>query len=107
MLQFGCNGLVSMDATFGTNYVKYHLFTLMAFDFHQMGVPVAWVIMNQQTCENLVEWLSALWQSFSCICQIGDHHVSLWMMPHKNSKHCGKLYIDFLFFVALSFLVLD
>jgi len=23
-------------------------------------VPVAWVIMNQQTCEDLVEWLSAL-----------------------------------------------
>jgi hypothetical protein len=23
------------------------------------------------------------------------------MMPHKNSKHCGKLYIDFLFFVTL------
>jgi hypothetical protein len=60
MLQFGHNALVSMDATFGTNDVKYHLFTLMPFDFHQIGVLVAWVIMNQQSCENLVEWLSAL-----------------------------------------------
>jgi hypothetical protein len=33
MLQFGHNGLISMDATFGTNDVKYHSFTLMAFDF--------------------------------------------------------------------------
>jgi hypothetical protein len=49
-----------MDATFGINDVKYHLFTLMAFDFHCTGVLVAWVITNQQTCEDLVEWLNAL-----------------------------------------------
>jgi hypothetical protein len=35
-----------MDATFGTNDVKYHLFTLMAFDFHHTGVLVAWVITS-------------------------------------------------------------
>jgi hypothetical protein len=40
-------------------------------------------------------------QTFYRICQIGDHHVSLWMMPHKNSKHCGRLYTDFLFFVYI------
>jgi hypothetical protein len=34
MLQFNHNGLISMDVTFGTNNVKYHLFTLMVFDFH-------------------------------------------------------------------------
>jgi hypothetical protein len=60
MFQFGQNGLISMDATFGTNNVKYHLFTLMAFDFHQIEVPITWVIMSRQTCEDLVEWLSAL-----------------------------------------------
>ncbi len=49
-----------MDAMFGTNDVKYHLFTLMAFDFHCTWVPIAWVITSQQTCEDLVEWLSAL-----------------------------------------------
>jgi hypothetical protein len=36
-------------------------------------------------------------QSFYHICQIGDHHVSLWMMPHKNSEHYGRLYIIFNF----------
>jgi hypothetical protein len=46
MLQFNHNGLKSMDATFGTNNVKYHLFTLMTFDFHRTEVPVAWVIMS-------------------------------------------------------------
>jgi len=31
MLQLGHNGAISMDATFNTNNVKYHLFTLIAF----------------------------------------------------------------------------
>ncbi len=46
MLQFSHNELIFMDATFGTNDVKYHLFTLMAFDFHRTGVLVVWVIMS-------------------------------------------------------------
>jgi hypothetical protein len=53
-----------MDATFGTNDVKYHLFTLMAFDCHHTWVLVAWVITSWQTCENLVEWLNAIWAKF-------------------------------------------
>jgi hypothetical protein len=32
MLAYGHNRIISMDATFGTNDVKYHLFTLMGFD---------------------------------------------------------------------------
>jgi hypothetical protein len=60
MLQFDHNKFIFMDATFGTNNVKYHLFTLMAFDVHCTKVQIAWVITSQQTCENLVEWLSAL-----------------------------------------------
>jgi hypothetical protein len=49
-----------MDATFRTNDVKYHLFTLMAFDFHWIGVQVVWVITSWQTCEDLVKWLNVL-----------------------------------------------
>jgi hypothetical protein len=49
-----------MDVTFGTNDVKYHLITLMTFDFHCTWVLVAWVITSRQTCEDLVEWLNAL-----------------------------------------------
>jgi hypothetical protein len=46
-----------MDAMFGTNNVKYHLFTLMVFDFHRTKVLIAWVIISLQTCEDLVEWI--------------------------------------------------
>jgi hypothetical protein len=46
-----------MDGTFNTNDVKFHLFTLMVFDAHHIGVPVAWIITSYQTCDDLVEWL--------------------------------------------------
>jgi hypothetical protein len=42
MLTFGHNGTISMDATFGTNDVKYHLFTLMGFDAHYIKILLAW-----------------------------------------------------------------
>ncbi len=41
MLSYAHNGAISMDATFGTNDMKFHLFTLMGFDDHHMGVLLA------------------------------------------------------------------
>jgi hypothetical protein len=46
MLTFGHNGVICMDATFGMNDVKYHLFTLMGFDAHHRKIPLAWVITS-------------------------------------------------------------
>jgi len=37
MLSYGHNGAISMDATFGTNDMKFHLFTLMGFNDHRTG----------------------------------------------------------------------
>ncbi len=53
-----------MDATFGTNDVKFHLFTLMVFDAHYTKVLVAWIIISHQTCNDLVEWLTFLKGNF-------------------------------------------
>jgi hypothetical protein len=36
----GVSSAISMDATFGTNDMKFHLFTFMAFDDHRTGVPL-------------------------------------------------------------------
>jgi hypothetical protein len=47
MLSYGHNGVISMDATFGTNDMKFHLFTLMGFDDHRMGVLLAWIIISR------------------------------------------------------------
>jgi hypothetical protein len=46
---FSCdhNGAISMDATFGTNVMKFRLFTLMGFDVHYTCVPLAWIITSQ------------------------------------------------------------
>jgi hypothetical protein len=41
MLSYGHNGAIFMDATFGTNDMKFHLFTLMGFDVHRTSVTLA------------------------------------------------------------------
>jgi len=48
MLSYGHNGAIFMDTTFGTNDMKFHLFTLMGFDDHRTSVPIAWIITNRQ-----------------------------------------------------------
>jgi len=60
MLSYGHNGAIFMDATFGTNDMKFHLFTLMEFNDHCMVVLLAWIITNKKTFEDLIEWLKPL-----------------------------------------------
>ncbi len=64
MVSLSDNGAISMDATFGMNDVKFHLFTLMVFDAHRTRVPIAWIITSCQTCDDLVEWLTPLKTKF-------------------------------------------
>jgi hypothetical protein len=60
MVSLGDNGAISMNATFGINDVKFHLFTLMVFDAYHIGMSIAWNITSRQTCIDLVEWLTLL-----------------------------------------------
>ena len=60
MLRWAHHGAISMDATFGTNHMKFHLFTLMVFDDFRNGVPIAWIITSRQKEEDLIQWLTAL-----------------------------------------------
>jgi hypothetical protein len=53
-------GAISMDATFNTNDMKFHLFTLIVFDAHCTEVSVTWIIISHQKCNDLVEWLTFL-----------------------------------------------
>jgi hypothetical protein len=46
MVSLNDNGAISMDATFGTTNMKFHLFTLMMFDAHHTEVSVAWIITS-------------------------------------------------------------
>jgi hypothetical protein len=60
MLSYGHNVAIFMDATFGTNDMKFHVFTLMGFDDHHTSVPLAWIITSMQTVHDLIEWLKPL-----------------------------------------------
>jgi hypothetical protein len=60
MLAYGHSGTISINATFGTNDVKYHLFTLMGFDVHHTKVPLAWIITSQQTMDDLIKCFKPL-----------------------------------------------
>jgi hypothetical protein len=53
-VSLGDNELISMDATFDTNDMKFHLFTLMVFNVHCIETLVAWIITSCQTCTDLV-----------------------------------------------------
>jgi hypothetical protein len=53
-------GAISMDATFGNNDLKFHLSILMVFDSHWTRIPIAWIVISQQTRNYLIEWLAAL-----------------------------------------------
>jgi hypothetical protein len=55
MLSYGHNGAIFMDATFCTNDMKFHLFTLMGFNDHRTSVPLAWIIINRQTIQDLIK----------------------------------------------------
>ncbi len=66
-LAYDHNGAISMDATFGTNDVKYHLFTLMGFDVHHNKAILTWTITSQQTMNELIEWLQPLKVKMSSI----------------------------------------
>jgi hypothetical protein len=46
MVSLNDNGTISMDATFGTTNVKFHLFTLMMFDAHCSEMLVTWIITS-------------------------------------------------------------
>jgi hypothetical protein len=99
MLSYGHNGAISMGATFGINDMKFHLFTLMGFDDHHMGVPLTWIIINMQTVEDLIEWLKPLkdkmlshmphWKP-SCffVDDAPQELKALWLVPYLVCTLC-------------------
>ncbi|MCO5581493.1 hypothetical protein L7F22_035378, partial [Adiantum nelumboides] len=61
----GNGNLNAMDATFGTNKYKFmgllwlfYLYTMLVFDSHCNGVPIAWVITSSTTFESICTWMT-------------------------------------------------
>jgi len=70
ILQLNHNGAISMDATFGTNDVEYHLFTLMAFEttksFKACGREKVMETFNTFNLDHA--WTKYFWAYY---CQLG------------------------------------
>eukprot|EP01018_Ginkgo_biloba_P035343 Gb_06155 [translate_table: standard] len=60
MVKFGKNNLIATNSTFGTNKLKYPLFTLIVFDTHQNGVPIAWIISSSSSANDIQNWMEKL-----------------------------------------------
>ena len=56
---FGDNNVLAMDGTFGTNQYKMTLYTIMVFDSHRNGIPVAWIIVSSNKRLDITGWLKA------------------------------------------------
>ena len=61
-IRFGHGRPLIMDATFGSNREKFPLFTLLAVDDHNNGVPIAWAIISQERTEAIAAFLGAVRQ---------------------------------------------
>eukprot|EP01018_Ginkgo_biloba_P018418 Gb_01921 [translate_table: standard] len=53
MVKFGKNNLIATNSTFGTNKLKYLLFTLKVFDTHHNGVPITWIISSSSSANDI------------------------------------------------------
>eukprot|EP01018_Ginkgo_biloba_P023560 Gb_28153 [translate_table: standard] len=61
MVKFGKNNLIATNSTFGTNKLKYPLFTLIVFDTHQNGVTITWIISSSSSANDIQNWMEKLW----------------------------------------------
>jgi len=57
---------------------QYQLYTLVAFDAQQSGVPVAWVVASRNTTQDIALWLDRLMQR--CYQARPDWKVNVFMV---------------------------
>eukprot|EP01018_Ginkgo_biloba_P021173 Gb_29592 [translate_table: standard] len=60
MVKFGKNNLIAFELTFGTNTLKYPLFTLLVFDTHQNGILVVWIILSSSSSNDIQSWMEKI-----------------------------------------------
>ena len=72
--KFGHRRPLQMDATFGTNNLKFPLFTILVVDDHGQGIPVAWMLCSRELTECIMTLPAGLQtageqQGFSLVAQ--------------------------------------
>ncbi|KAM0947953.1 putative Zinc finger, SWIM-type [Dioscorea sansibarensis] len=61
MLRFGNGSIVASDSSFGTNKLKYPIYTLLVFGSNNNAIPVAWIITPSFARGEMHRWLGALY----------------------------------------------
>ena len=56
---YGNNNVLAVDSTFGTNQYKMALYTIMVFDSHKNGIPIAWIVSSSSKRLDIIPWLKA------------------------------------------------
>ena len=64
--------------------MQFYFYTLMVFDEHHNGVPVAWVITSSQKEENLVVWMGDLQRHMRVAMRISSLLVSWWTTQEQR-----------------------
>jgi hypothetical protein len=83
--------------------VKFHLFTLIAFDAHRTGMLVAWIITSHQTSDDLVEWLTPL--KTKLLKKNLKWKLSFFIVDDAPQKLQALRWILFSFYLFLNFYV--
>ena len=91
VLRYGHKGL-QMDATFGTNNMKFPLTTLLVVDDHKNGIPVAFFFASRETHELLAAFLDAVTAKVSLhLYELGSLEAFIctsliWQPPSLNIR---------------------
>ncbi|XP_020243005.1 uncharacterized protein LOC109821233 [Asparagus officinalis] len=61
LINFGNRSVLAADSKFGTNKLKYPIYSLLVFDSNNNAIPVAWIMTpNFASCE-IHRWMGALY----------------------------------------------
>ncbi|KAJ8748744.1 hypothetical protein K2173_011298 [Erythroxylum novogranatense] len=61
MIRFGNRSLMASDSRFGTNKLKYPIYSLLVFNSDNKAIPVAWIITPSFADSNAHRWMRALY----------------------------------------------
>ncbi|GLJ35915.1 hypothetical protein SUGI_0720590 [Cryptomeria japonica] len=84
MVKHSHNSIIAMDSTFSTKKYGYQLYSLLAFDEQEAGVPVAWAISSRNKVEDINEWLMEVYKRGKQDKE--DWHVNAFMTDDASAE---------------------
>lgn len=61
MIRFGNHRILAADSRFGTNKLKYPIYSLLVFDSNNNAIPVAWIMTPNFASGEIHRWMRALY----------------------------------------------